>query len=301
MLPLGRLVPVILSLIGNATSGGRLQWKLFRCFGTFVQSLSPESEAAQGLQHNWDGGEHLPARLQELCSPPHIMSALCVWIARQCDECFSTSNNVVVQRVPSPVSPPPGPYPVPRPSWSAPANPLKAATPPPVPSDPVNPFSVAAPPPGPLEPAILSVLLLQLFPKCLVRRLLLPTRSWLCLLNVLQRGGGHFPDAGPARLTRFLEMSLDNYYHCQRNGLLGRSEHIGHATVRVEAASAWGVWLRVDHLACVAVSFITWPIAHCRSTGSRTQFNFSCLCSKVGQLPSIRADLVSPVVPLTCA
>ena len=40
--------------------------------------------------------------------------------------------------------------------------------------------------------------------------------------------------------------------------------------------------------------FITWPIAHCRSTGSRTQFNFSCLCSKVGRtlpFPSSRPSV----------
>ena len=53
-----------------------------------------------GLQHNWHGGEHLSGRLQELCSPPHIMSALCAWLVRQCDEFVSpTSGNVVVQTV----------------------------------------------------------------------------------------------------------------------------------------------------------------------------------------------------------
>ena len=79
--------------------------EIIQMFGAHVQSLTHDSEVAQGLQHNWDGGEHLSARLQELCSPPHIMSALCAWLVRQCDEFVSpTSGNVVVQRVPSPVS-----------------------------------------------------------------------------------------------------------------------------------------------------------------------------------------------------
>ena len=121
--------------------------EIIQMFSVHVQSLTHDSEVAQGLQHNWDGGEHLSARLQELCSPPHIMSALCAWLVRQCDEFVSpTSGNVVVQTVPTPVSPPPGRHPVPRPPRSAPA-----AAPLPGPSEPANPLSAAAPPPAPSD------------------------------------------------------------------------------------------------------------------------------------------------------
>ena len=152
--------------------------EIIQMFGTFVQSLSPESEAAQGLQHNWDGREHLPARLQELCSPPHIMSALCVWI-----------QGVMGSFLPLPLPAtslfrecPVRSHPVPRPSRSAP-NPFSAATPLLDPSDPVNPFSVITPTPGLLEPVNPFSAAAPTVPKCLVRRLLFPIRSWLCLLN----------------------------------------------------------------------------------------------------------------------
>ena len=99
-------------------------------FGGHVLSLPHDSEVAQGLQHNWDGGEHLSDRLQELYSP-HIMSALCAWLATQCDEFVSLIfGNVVVHRVPSPGSPPPpGPHPVHRPAGSEPAHPFSAVAP----------------------------------------------------------------------------------------------------------------------------------------------------------------------------
>ena len=59
-------------------------------------------------------------------------------------------------------------------------------------------------------------------------------------------GGGSFPDVGPACLKRCLEMSLDNYCATVSEKVsLGQFEHIGHATVRIEGASAW--WLLVDH------------------------------------------------------
>ena len=43
-------------------------------------------------------------------------------------------------------------------------------------------------------------------------------------------------------------MSLESYY-ATVNGMVssGSFEHIGHASIRVEGSSAWGVWLRVDH------------------------------------------------------
>ena len=113
--------------------------EIIHMFSVHVQTLTHDSEVAQGLQHNWDGG-HLSARFQELCSLPHIVSALCAWIVKQCDEFVSPiSGNVVVQTVPNPVSPPLGRHPVPRPSRSAPTIPFSATAPFPGPSVPVNP------------------------------------------------------------------------------------------------------------------------------------------------------------------
>ena len=54
--------------------------------------------------------------------------------------------------------------------------------------------------------------------------------------------------AGPTRLTRFLEMSRDLFYSTLNSLIIaGRFNHIGHAHVRLEGQTAWGVWLRVDH------------------------------------------------------
>ena len=54
------------------------------------------------------------------------------------------------------------------------------------------------------------------------------------------------------RLTRFVEMSLETHCASVSNMVsAGQFEHFGRATIRIEGASAWGVWLRVDH----------WPIA----------------------------------------
>ena len=101
--------------------------------------------------------------------------------------------------------------------------------------------------------SVLSVLLLQQFPMCLVRRLLLPTRLWLCILVALQH---------PRAVVVVVDFTQKQDLHVSHGSLrcfwtiilpvsemvsLGQFEHIGHATVRIEGASACGVWLRVDH------------------------------------------------------
>ena len=56
-----------------------------------------------------------------------------------------------------------------------------------------------------------------------------------------------FSERGPVRFTRFVEMSLDS--HCAHlNEMIsqGRIEHIGRASIHLEKATAWGVWLRID-------------------------------------------------------
>ena len=56
--------------------------EIIQMFGAFVQSLTQDSELAQGLQHNWDGGEHLSARLPGVVFPStHHPSIVC--LARQ--------------------------------------------------------------------------------------------------------------------------------------------------------------------------------------------------------------------------
>ena len=48
-------------------------------------------------------------------------------------------------------------------------------------------------------------------------------------------------------LTRFVEMSLDSY-HAHLNQMIsqGRFEHVGRVSIRLEGATAWGVWPRID-------------------------------------------------------
>ena len=49
-------------------------------------------------------------------------------------------------------------------------------------------------------------------------------------------------------MTRFVDMSLENEYATVNGMVLARAfEHVGHAFVRVEGATAWGVWLQVDY------------------------------------------------------
>ena len=51
---------------------------------------------------------------------------------------------------------------------------------------------------------------------------------------------GH-PEAGPVRLTRFVDMSLENYYATVNGMVLARAfEHFGHASVRVDGAFSMG-------------------------------------------------------------
>ena len=126
-------------------------------------------------------------------------------------------------------------------------------------------------------------------------------------------GGGPFPEAGPARLTRFLEMSLDNYYATVSEMVsLGQFEHIGHATVRIEGASAWGVWLRVDHwptalgrhprLRCGVLYHVANRTLSFHGVADAVQFLLplfeSWTYASLPQLPSVRSNRVLPVPPL---
>ena len=184
---------------------------------TFAQSLSQDSKVAQGLQHNWDGGKDLPARLQS-CVLLHTSCPHCICLARQairwvcmshfCQPCRTESaNSVLFSTFCSSSSPCCAPL--------EPANPRSAATP-----------TIDAPP---REAIVVSNPFVASDPD----RIAAPSIHPVC---------GSFPEAGRARLTRFLGMSLDNSHATVSEMVsLGRFQHTGHATVRIEGASAWGM------------------------------------------------------------
>ena len=257
------------------------------------------------------------------------MSALCAWLVRQCDEFVSPTSGNVVQTVPSPVSPPPGRHPVPRPSRSAPAAFLPVPQRPflvhrdqPILSVPVHPFTVAAPPAGPPERSpsscsirsilsvllrsllvhrnqpILSVLLLQQFPKCLVRRLLLPTRLWRCILVVLQhlravvvvdlsqKQDLHVSHGSLRCLWTIITPQSARWFRWVNSSILAMPRSGLKVLRHGECGSEWiiGPQLWAGILASVVVSSTTLRIAHCRFTELQTQFSFSFHCSRVGRM-----------------
>ena len=125
--------------------------------------------------------------------------------------------------------------------------------------------------------------------------------------------GGVSLEAGPVRLTRFVGMSLEHYYSTVNEMVnAGRFEHIGRATVRVEGASAWAVWLRVDHwptalgrhprLRCGVLFHMANRTLSFHGIGSdAVQFLLplfeSWTYSSLPQLPSLRARRASSAVP----
>ena len=184
-------------------------------FSVHVQSLTHDSEVAQGLQHNWDGGEHC-----------QLVSRSCVPLHTSCPHCvLGSSDSVMSSFLPLPATLLFRQCPVR-------SHHLLVVTLCPVLLGRHQPFL-----PVPQRPLlvhrnqpILSVLLFQQFPKCLVRRLLLPTRLWLCILVALQ----HLRAVVVVDLSQkqdLHEMSLDNYYATVSEMVsLGQFEH-GHATV----------------------------------------------------------------------
>ena len=106
-----------------------------------------------------------------------------------------------------------------------------------------------------------------------------------------------FPEARPARLTRFLKMSLDNCH--ATDGFFVSIRAHGHVMVRIEGASACGVWFRVDQ----------WPTAlgrhprlRCESFHGVADAMQLSSPSTVRQLDvrfsSVRSNRVLPVPPL---
>ena len=108
-------------------------------------------------------------------------------------------------------------------------------------------------------------------------------------------------------------MSLDNYYATVSEMVsLGQFEQIGHATVRIEGASAWGVWLRVDHwptdlgrhprLRCGVLYHVANRTLSFHGVADAVQFLLplfeSWTYGSLPQLPSVRSNRVLPVPPL---
>ena len=198
-----------------------------RDLGTMIsgirQSLNPDSEVARALQSGWSGGQHLPANVQKMCSPPHIMSVLHSWLSSQCSIFDLDSGGVSMGRNPSDHQS----SRVERPSVSHASGG----------QTPISPFAADAPvaaPPVPAPPTVSSPFVN-------------PEGRQVSSTTTRAHQEVH-PEAGPVRLTRFVDMSLENYYASVSNMVsAGQFEHIGRATIRIDGASVRGVWLRVDH------------------------------------------------------
>ena len=92
------------------------------------------------------------------------------------------------------------------------------------------------------------------------------------------------PEAGPVRLTRFVDMSLETYYASVSNMVsAGQFEHIGRATIRIEGASA----LRVDH----------WPTALGRHPRLRCGVHYH-VANRTLSFHGIAIDAVQFLLPL---
>ena len=192
------------------------------------------SVAALTQSQSWGpSGDHLDARLQEQCTPAHILSMMEVWISTQ------VAGITILPSAPmavdanlhnaSPASP--AADNVGSPSRPLPSPFVRPCTFPEVPLR--SPFTSQASH-APLNGSVVSN----------------PFTTSIPTVNntVVSNRGSPLPGAGPVRLTRFLEMPRDQYY-ATVNAMItaGRFNHIGEASVRLEGQTAWGVWLRIDH------------------------------------------------------
>ena len=228
--------------------GCRAHQTLNSCTESISNSLSPSSGVATMLQSGWSGGEHLPALVQEQRTPSHIMDALHAWLSIQCSAFCGDQR--------------------PQPQTLAPVVvPLSAAPPQP------SPFSRSASSvPGSNLILFQCHSLFRRFQSLL--RLSRSRVLVLCQvhLHVMRHVQALFTSTAPAisplgvtppsvsspfvdlrgppsvaarattvshpevpvRLTRFVDMSLENFY-ATMNGMVlaGAFEHVGHASVRV--------------------------------------------------------------------
>ena len=84
----------------NVISGIRRRLRSFHC-AVIISSLSILIQRLHVLCSLGSGVKHLPADVQEMCSPPHIMSVLCTLLSAEC-LCFDLDSGCVfVVRNPS--------------------------------------------------------------------------------------------------------------------------------------------------------------------------------------------------------
>ena len=109
-------------------------------------------------------------------------------------------------------------------------------------------------------------------------------------------------------------MSLDSYYaHLNQMIRQGRFEHIGHASIRLQGATAWGVWLRIDQwssalgnrprLRCgalyhVANRTVTFHGVARDAARLLVPLLEGWTVPSISQLPSVQRDRVDVVVPV---
>ena len=179
--PVGQLDPVTLFLTPSANSGVSTALEIIQMFSVHVQSLTHDSEVAQGLQH---GGEQLVSSSPGVAFPSthHV-----------CIVCYGSSGSVMSSFLPLPATLLFRECPVRshhflvltlcpvllvrhQPILSVPQRALQFHRNQPILSVLQRTLLLQL---HQIQP-ILSVLLIQQFPKCLVWRLLLPTRLWLC-------------------------------------------------------------------------------------------------------------------------
>ena len=157
------------------------------------------------------------AGLQERCVPPHVVEALNVWLTDQCDS--YSSGRTSAHALPSPF--------------------VAGAPDPPLPQSPFGALLRPGHDPIPV-PGNANLPVSANSSGCFV--IGGPGRG-----DTLTSPPIQFSKRGPVRLTRFVEMPLDA--HCARLNQMvsqGRFEHVGRASIRLEGAIAWGVWLRVN-------------------------------------------------------
>ena len=252
---------------------------------------------AQELQSSWGGGDHLPGSFLEECCT-HVISLLHAWVCAQ-------SN---LFRIPDPhVSSDNARGTSPNPCYSAfqvqsggdVPYPAPANVPIPPAVDRTQEISRVVPPSPFTSPSpFLQVLCGGQAPTVaaspfvrLPGRALQPSSPPVepgSLVGAGSGSGGASLKAGPVRLTRFVELSFEHYYSTVNEKVnAGRFEHIGRATIRVEGASAWGVWLRIDH----------WPAALGRHPRLRNGVLFH-MANRTLSFHGIGSDAVQFLLPL---
>ena len=170
---------------------------------------------------------HLSGAVQEMCIPAHVSESLEIWSAQQCVQFGQGVTVAIASGHPSPFL-----------QISGESTPLPRFPFQNVPPTEERPSVSSAGGPSPMQVShpFVSIPDVTEGVQCANPA---PQSSNHTLLN--------FPEGGPVRLTRFVEIPLDSYYaRVQEMIQAGRFEHIGRASIRLEGRSAWGVWLRID-------------------------------------------------------